>query len=148
MKIKRFEPWFFMFFGLFHGHRVWGLLDRGGYAAFWLGVLEEKSVIYYSLMGILALFCLYGIGCFIQNRQHRYWWQWIYLLGGGYVLFDLTAIWTGWPFWQRLLHQMFNTSIPYWNLLWGSFVIVGMLAFGLGVSLARQRQKQQYNVIG
>ena len=27
-EISPFEPWFFILFGLFHLHRVWGLLDR------------------------------------------------------------------------------------------------------------------------
>ena len=33
-KIEKFEPWFFMFFGVFHFHRIWGLLDRKSYADF------------------------------------------------------------------------------------------------------------------
>ncbi len=30
-KILAFEPWFFIFFGLFHLHRIWGLIDRNSY---------------------------------------------------------------------------------------------------------------------
>ena len=26
-EISPFEPWFFILFGLFHLHRVWGVLD-------------------------------------------------------------------------------------------------------------------------
>ncbi len=26
-KIAFFEPWFFLFFGLFHLHRIWGLTE-------------------------------------------------------------------------------------------------------------------------
>ena len=53
-KIYAWEPGFFMFFGLFHLHRIWGLIDRTSYADFWLGILESKGAFYFALMGILA----------------------------------------------------------------------------------------------
>lgn len=31
-KVLIWEPWFFMTFGLFHLHRIWGLIDRDSYA--------------------------------------------------------------------------------------------------------------------
>ena len=60
-KILAFEPWFFIFFGLFHLHRIWGLIDRDAYAEFWTGVLENKGLFYVVLMGILAILCVLGI---------------------------------------------------------------------------------------
>ena len=33
-KVFMWEPWFFMAFGLFHLHRIWGLIDRSAYAGF------------------------------------------------------------------------------------------------------------------
>lgn len=45
-KIIVWEPWFFMVFGLFHLHRIWGLTDRNSYAEFWIGVLENKDLCY------------------------------------------------------------------------------------------------------
>ena len=51
MKIAWYEPLFFLFFGAFHLHRVWGLADRESYAAFWLGVLTQKGPLYFGLMG-------------------------------------------------------------------------------------------------
>ena len=53
-EVRPFEPWFFILFGLFHLHRVWGLLDRESYAAFWLGVLTERGVFYWTLMAALG----------------------------------------------------------------------------------------------
>ena len=53
-EISPFEPWFFILFGLFHLHRVWGLLDREDYAAFWLGVLTERGAFYWALMAVLG----------------------------------------------------------------------------------------------
>ena len=83
-KIYSFELWFFMFFGLFHVHRIWGL--------------------------------------------------WIYLFGGAYVLFDLFAIAIGLEFWHKLLLAMFDVTAPYWNLLWGGFIVMG------GVSLLKNKR--------
>lgn len=36
-----------MIFGLFHLHRIWGLIDRNSYADFWMGVLESKGLFYF-----------------------------------------------------------------------------------------------------
>ena len=140
-QIKAFEPYFFIFFGVFHLHRIWGLVDRESYAAFWLGVMEEKGTIYYGLMGLLTVLCLLGIGVFFQNRHHNFWWRWIYLLGGGYLLFDLFAIATGLRFWKVLLHWMFDTTAPYWNVLWMGFVLLGAAVFGLGLLLLKRRRE-------
>lgn len=50
-KIAFFEPWFFLFFGLFHLHRIWGLVDRNAYADFWMSVMAQKGAFYYYLCG-------------------------------------------------------------------------------------------------
>lgn len=134
-KIYCWEPWFFMFFGLFHLHRIWGLFDRESYASFWMGILENKGVPYYATMGVLALLCVAGIVVFIRERKHNYWWRWIYIGGGSYVLFDLFAIATGLKFWKTLLDSMFDTSSSYWNICWSLFIILGGFVFCLGISL-------------
>lgn len=36
-RIKQFEPWFFLFFSVFHLHCIWGLINPAAYTAFWLG---------------------------------------------------------------------------------------------------------------
>ncbi|MGN0501824.1 MAG: hypothetical protein ACI4HN_02770, partial [Ruminococcus sp.] len=78
-KILIFEPWFFIFFGLFHLHRIWGLIDRNSYAEFWTGVLENKGLFYFVLMGVLAILCILGIITFCKNLHSNYWWRWIYV---------------------------------------------------------------------
>lgn len=138
-RIEAFEPIFFLFFGLFHLHRVWALIDKASYAQFWLGVLEQKGPLYFALMGVLAFLCILGIVAFFRHLQDNYWWRWLYLLGGGYVLFDVFAIAVGLPFWHRLLLWMFDVNAPYWNLLWSGFIILGAFAFGLGLKLLHQR---------
>ena len=95
--IRGFEPWFFILFGLFHLHRIWGLLDRPGYAGFWMGMLAERGPLYWGLMAVLGGLCLAGLVLFFRCFRQRRWWRWAYLLGGGYVLFDLFAIAAGLP---------------------------------------------------
>lgn len=140
-KILIFEPWFYIFFGLFHMHRIWGLIDRNSYAEFWIGVLENKGLFYFVLMGILSIMCVLGIITFCKNRHNNYWWRWIYVFGGIYVLFDLFAIAVGLNFWNKLLLWMFDVNSPYWNIVWSFFVLLGGSVFVLGINLLRERDK-------
>lgn len=140
-KIKAFEPWVFIFFGVFHLHRIWGLIDRKSYADFWLGVMENRGVFYYALMGILAGLCICGIVTFFKNLHNNFWWRWIYIFCGGYLLFDLFAIITGMKFWRELIFKMFDTTAAYWNLIWGMFIVIGGISLALGISLLRKLQK-------
>lgn len=135
------EPYFFMAFGLFHLHRVWGLIDRSSYAEFWIGVLENKGLLYFGLMGLLAALCILGMITFVRNLHNNYWWRWIYLLGGVYVLFDLFAIAAGLEFWNRLLRWMFDVKSSYWNIVWMFFVLLGGFSFVWGVKLLIQRNR-------
>ncbi|MBE5814771.1 MAG: hypothetical protein E7320_06135 [Clostridiales bacterium] len=141
-KIYAWEPWFFIFFGLFHMHRIWGLIDRQSYADFWLGVLAEKGFLYFALMGILAVLCVCGMVVFFRHLKNNYWWRWIYLFGGGYLLFDLFAIAIDLKVWSDLLAMMFDVGSPWWNLIWGFFILLGTSVLGLGFCLLRQRREQ------
>ena len=134
-KIYWFEPYFFLFFGLFHLHRIWGLIDRSSYAGFWTDTMENKGITYFALMGILSALCILGIIIFFRNLRHNYWWRWIYLCGGSYLLFDLFAIAAGLEFWHDLITAMFDINAWYWNILWGGFILLGAAVFILGVSL-------------
>lgn len=138
-KIYIWEPWFFMFFGLFHLHRIWGLIDKNAYAEFWIGVLENKGIFYFVLMGILAMLCMVGTVTFIKNWKRNYWWRWIYLFGGTYLLFDLFAIAIGLKFWNDLLMWMFDVDAGHWNILWSGFILMGGFVFVLGAKLLQKR---------
>ena len=140
-KIYAWEPWFFIFFGIFHMHRIWALFDREGYAAFWLGIMTRKGVVYFVLMGVLALLCILGIITFVREWKNNFWWRYIYIFGGLYLLFDLFAIATGLQFWQTLLAMMFDTASKYWNLIWGFFILLGGFVFVLGIRLLMKRTK-------
>ena len=141
--VKPYEPWFFIFFGFFHLHRVWGLVNRKAYSEFWIQAMVQKGAIYYVLMGLLAIPCIMGIATFIRYPHDRYWWRWMYLFGGGYVLFDLVMIATEQLFWRRLILQMFDITAPYWNALWLTFVILGAASLTLGVVLLLQYRKRR-----
>ncbi len=130
------EPVFFIFFGLLHMHRIWGLIDRETYADFWLTVMMNRDAFYFSLMGAMSLFCIGGIILFILNRHNLKWWRWVYIFGGAYVIFDLFAIFTGLEVWTDLLNRMFDVNNPLWNLMWGAFIILGSASFIIGIWLA------------
>ena len=141
-RIYSWEPWFFLFFGLFHIHRIWALIDRKTYASFWMGIMENKGLPYFLIMGILAGLCILGIVTFIRERKANYFWRWIYLFGGAYVLFDLLAIAIGLEIWQKLLAVMFDTDSPYWILIWGLFILLGTAVFLLGIVLMVKKKKK------
>lgn len=141
-KIYAWEPWFFIFFGVFHLHRIWALIDRNSYASFWLGIMNNKGAAYFILMGILATLCVLGIITFFREIKNNYWWRFIYLGGGLYVLFDLFAIATGLKIWQKILTAMFDTQSSAWNYIWGFFILLGALVFALGIYLLRKRKTE------
>lgn len=142
-RIYSWEPWFFIFFGLFHMHRIWAIIDRKSYASFWIGIMENKGPLYFLLMGILAGLCILGIITFIRERKANFIWRWIYLFGGTYVLFDLFAIAVDLEGWQKLLAIMFDTNSPYWNFIWGFFIALGTAAFALGIILMVKSKKDR-----
>jgi heme O synthase-like polyprenyltransferase len=141
-KIYSAEIYFFLFFGLFHMHRIWGLIDRESYSRFWLSVMENRGWFYFALAGLLSAFCIMGMVIFFKNRGRNYWWRWIYIFGGGYLLFDLFAILIRLEVWQKLLYWMFDTSNPFWNILWGTFVGLGAFSAAIGLSIAKKLRQQ------
>lgn len=145
-KIYKWEPWFFIFFGLFHLHRIWALIDRESYASFWLGIMNSKGLIYFLLMGLLSVLSILGIVTFFRERGRNFRWRLIYLCGGAYLLFDLFAIATGLKFWQRMLDMMFDTGSAYWNIIWGLFILLGGFVFALGISLIRKTEKHENDI--
>lgn len=137
-KLYWFEKDFFLFFGIFHLHRIWGLVDRSGYSSFWLSIMNNRGWLYFVLMGLLTTFCVMGIVTFVKNLGHNYWWRWIYLFGGAYLLFDLFAISVRLSFWERLLYWMYDVTNPYWNVLWGTFIGLGVFSSVIGISILRK----------
>ena len=104
--------------------------------------MESKGIFYFVLMGILAFLCVCGIATFCKNIKNNYWWRWIYIFGGSYVLFDLFAIAIELKVWNDLLLFMFDVNSQYWNIVWGFFIILGAFVFCLGMKLLKQRKEQ------
>ena len=86
-------------------------------------------------MGAMSALCIAGIALFIRNWSRNQWWRWVYPFGGGYLLFDLFAILIRLRIWNRLLSWMFDITNPLWNVLWGTFVMVGFAALIIGIML-------------
>ena len=83
-----------------------------------------------------------GIVTFIREWKENYLWRWIYVFGGIYVLFDLFAIAIGLEVWQILLGAMFDIKSPYWNIVWGFFILLGAAVFALGIGLMLRMKKR------
>lgn len=78
--VEALEPWIFIFFGVFHLHRIWGLVDRQAYANFWVKTRESK---------VCFITCLWGFWReLILKMYDIYAWYWnalwisFVLLGG------------------------------------------------------------------
>lgn len=37
---------------------------------------------------------------------------------------------------------MFDITNPYWDIIWGSFVVIGLLSFILGISIIKMLLRQ------
>ena len=94
-------------------------------------------------IGALSALCIAGLAVLFRCRGRHPWWHWVYLLGGGYVLFDLLAIAAGLEAWQLLLQWMFDADNPAWNWIWGGFSGLGLLSLLLGCYLFYQKQKMK-----
>ncbi len=94
-------------------------------------------------MIILAMLCFLGIISFFKNIHYNYWWRWIYIAGGGYLLFDLFAICVRLKFWNELLLWMYDTTSPYWNTIWLMFILLGGFVFCLGIKLFIDYQNEK-----
>lgn len=145
-KIIIYEPYFFLFFGVFHLHRIWGLVDTKSYSDFWIEVLEGKGILYFVLMISLCVLCILGIITFFRNIHHNYWWRGIYLIGGSYLLFDLFAIAVDLIFWRELILKMYDITSKYWNVIWSVFILLGGMSFWLGIKLILEYKRQNEKV--
>ena len=140
-KIYWFEAIIFIFFGVFHLHRIWAFIDRQSYSDYWITLLVSKNIFYYVLMGVLFLLCLLGLIVFFKNIKHNFWWRWIYFFGGGYVIFDLSSILFGITWWNDVLLFMFDTSNTLWNVIWGTFIAIGFISMTLAIYIIKYKRK-------
>jgi hypothetical protein len=86
-------------------------------------------------MGFMAALCIAGIAVFVRNKKSNCWWRWFYIFGGGYVVFDLIAIFIRLDMWENLLYNWYDVANPYWNWIWGAFILLGAISSVIGIML-------------
>ena len=141
-KIQLFEPWFFIAFGVFQLHRIWGLIDEKAYIDFWMNTAGQNSIVYYFIIGVLEILCIMGIITFFKNIHSNYRWRWLYFAGAALILFDLSAISAGSVIGRVLLSAMFGINYLCRRSLLMLLLAAGTFSFILGIDLLVRILKQ------
>ena len=123
----KIESLFFVFFGLFHIHRIWAFIDVEAYNVFWLNVLKNRNLFFYILGIILVPLAIVAIAFFVKYFKEKKWWRWIYLFGGIYVLIDCILNLLDNSFMTYIVIKMYTLKQPFYNILWGFFILVGII---------------------
>ena len=127
MNKYRIEALFFLFSGLFHIHRIWAFIDAKAYNNFWLKIVQNRNVYFYILGIILIIIAIIVIIYFIKYYKEKKWWRWIYLFGGVYVLIDCILNLSNNDFMKYIVLKMYTLKQPYYNILWGFFIMLGII---------------------
>lgn len=127
----RSEAILFLFFGMFHIHRIWAFIDPEAYSKFWLGLVSTQGKEYYALGIILVGMSISLIILFVLNIKRLFWWRWFYLIGGLYVLIDVCLNLLEVDFMQRAIVWLFTVEGVLWYIIWGNFVLLGLLSLFL-----------------
>jgi len=123
---------FFFFLGLFHLDRIWVFICPKEYNNFWLDILQSRNTFFYILETTLVIFSLVLIVYFIKYFKEKKWWKWIYLFGGTYVFFDSISNLLNSNLTRRFVINMYTLEQPYYNILWGFFVVLGIICIVIG----------------
>jgi hypothetical protein len=142
MNKYRLESLVFLFFGLFHIHRIWAFIDSKAYNNFWLGVLDNRGPSFFFLGVLLMILSIVVILYFLKNYKDKKWWRWIYLFGGIYVLFDSILNLLNNNFMINVVIKMYTIAQPYYYILWGLFILLGLVCIIICIYL------WNYNKVG
>ena len=129
MNKYKFESLFFLFFGLFHIHRIWAFIDSKSYNKFWLELLENRDISFFILGFLLFIITVIAIIYFIKNFKDKKWWRWIYLFGGIYLVIDSVLNLLNVNIINNIVVKMYTLKQPYYDILWGLFIILGIICF-------------------
>jgi len=129
MNKYKFESLFFLFFGLFHIHRIWAFIDSKSYNKFWLELLENRDISFFILGFLLFIITVIAIIYFIKNFKDKKWWRWIYLFGGIYLVIDSILNLLNVNIIKNIVVKMYTLKQPYYDILWGLFIILGIICF-------------------
>ena len=127
MNKYKFEALFFFLFGLFHLHRIWAFIDSKSYNEFWLRLLEKREISFFILGILLIIVTIVIILYFIKSFKERKWWRWIYLFGGLYLFIDSILNMLNNNFMKNIVIKMYTIQQPYYNILWGFFIVLGII---------------------
>jgi hypothetical protein len=127
MNKYKLESLFFLFFGLFHIHRIWAFIDSNSYNKFWLELLANRGTSFFILGLLLFILTITVIIYFIKNFKNRKWWRWIYLFGGIYVIIDIILNLFNNNFIKNIVIKMYTLEQPYYSILWGLFITLGIV---------------------
>jgi hypothetical protein len=141
--ILRIESIILFIFGLFHTHRIWAFINPKQYSEYWLGILENSNYLLFAV--ILILLSGAFVVLFFINIKMIKWWRILYLFGGLYVLFDVITNIFGVKFMNELVKWMFTVQGIIWYLLWGTFVIFGIICIITGLYLWKLSIKKLEN---
>jgi len=122
----RVESLVFLFFGLFHIHRIWAFIDSKSYNEFWLNILESRGPFLFVLGFLLLIISIIVILYFIKNIKDIKWWRWIYLFGGIYLIIDNILNLLNNDFIKNVIIKMYTIKQPYYSILWGLFLVLGI----------------------
>ena len=122
----RFESLFYLFFGLFHMHRIWAFIDSKTYNDFWLSVLNNRNVLFNILGTILIILSIVLLIYFLNHYKENKWWRWIYLFGGIYVFVDCILNILNNNVIKYVVIKMYTLKQPFYNILWGFFILLGI----------------------
>ena len=64
---------------------------------------------------------------FIINFKDKKWWRWIYLFGGIYLIIDNVLNLFNNNFINNVVIKMYTMKQPYYSILWGLFIILGII---------------------
>jgi len=126
MNKYKLESLVFLFFGLFHIHRIWAFIDSKSYNKFWLNILENRGPFFLILGFSLLIMSIIVILYFIVNFKDKKWWRWIYLFGGIYLVIDNVLNLFNNNFINNIVIKMYTMKQPYYSILWGLFIILGI----------------------
>jgi hypothetical protein len=123
----RMESLFFLFFGLFHIHRIWAFIDSKSYNKFWLNILVSRGAFLYIFGSLLLIISIIVILYFIKNFTDKKCWRWIYLFGGLYLIWDTVLNLLNNDFIKNIVIKMYTIKQPYYSILWVLFIILGII---------------------
>ena len=141
MNKYKLESLVFLFFGLFHIHRIWAFIDFKSYNKFWLNILENRGSFFIILGFSLLIMSIIVILYFIVNFKNKKWWRWIYLFGGIYLVIDNVLNLFNNNLINNVVIKMYTMKQPYYSILWALFIILGIICIIISKYLWSYRRR-------